>query len=178
MPDSSDPSELLLRYKSMNTDEKLESIFLCLQDVKTTNQKFLHAEQTVREIRDNTHENTRRINLVAYKSIDSEARQRRNNRLFWGIPEDPFNASAELLADKMSLDPDAICLQRAHRLGTLRQPRRRGPGGYVVIRHLPIVACFCDFYDFESFFLTLVDYKGQLTMLIETTHRKLLARFY
>ena len=79
--------DLLDRFKSMDIDQKLESIFICLHYVKSTNDRLLQAEKTVRELRETAHTNTQRINVLAYKSIGSEARQRRNNLIFWGIPE-------------------------------------------------------------------------------------------
>ena len=48
--------------------------------------------------------------LLSYKSIDAEACQRRNNLIFWGIPEsvgeDCIGTIKEFLSDKFSLDPD------------------------------------------------------------------------
>lgn len=94
-------------FKTLNTDEKLESIFVCLHDIKLTNQRLLKEEQTVHEICESTLANKARIDILAYKSIDSEARQRRNNLIFWGIPEvlneDCMLVLSKFLRDKLEL---------------------------------------------------------------------------
>ena len=74
-------------FKTMNIDDKLESIFVYLQDMRLTNQRLLKAEQTVCDLHDQTRVNSRCIDILINKSIDGEARQRRNNLIFRGIPE-------------------------------------------------------------------------------------------
>ena len=69
-------------FKTMNIDDKLESIFVYLQDMRLTNQRLLKAEQTVHE-HDHTHVNSRCIDILMYKSIDGKARLGRNNLIFW-----------------------------------------------------------------------------------------------
>ena len=89
--------------------------------MKATSDRLLNAERTVKQIRETTQVNSRRIDLLAYKSIDTESRQRRNNLLFWGIPEvrnEHYIAEvSNFLEDKLGLDGDAICIQREHRIG-------------------------------------------------------------
>ena len=163
LSDSPEITSLLQKFKSMNNDEKLESIFLCLHDVKSTSQRLLRAEETVRDIRDCTNQNTRRLNILAYKSIDSEARQRRNNLIFWGIPEnlaeDPAVVLSEFMSDKLDLDPVAICVQRVHRLGKLRQPRRQG-FGRPTVNYRPLIAAFRDYQDVELILSNASKLKG------------------
>ncbi|MEW8546070.1 MAG: hypothetical protein AB2693_21320 [Candidatus Thiodiazotropha sp.] len=146
---SSSPTYSIEHFKSLSINDKLESIFLGLQDVRSTNTRLLQAEQTVREIHESTRVNTDRINILAYKSIDIEARQRRNNLIFWGIPEgineDPMTVLAEFMSDKLGLDPDAICIQRAHRVGKLNRSRNRS----ATITHRPLIAAFRDYQDVE-----------------------------
>ena len=50
-------------FKTMNIDDKLESIFVYLQDMRLTNQRLLKAEQTVRE-HDHTRVNSRCIDIL------------------------------------------------------------------------------------------------------------------
>ena len=91
--------------------------------MKGVNERLAATESDVRELRDQADSNTDRLNLLAYKSIGTEACQRRNNIIFWGIPdimnEDCLQVIREyiFLSDRFSLDPDAICIQRAHRIG-------------------------------------------------------------
>ena len=71
-------------FKALNIDEKLDSIFLCLQNMYQVNERLATAEQDVRDLRDQTDLNSERLTILAYKSIDAEARQCRNNLIFWG----------------------------------------------------------------------------------------------
>ena len=92
-------------FNTMNIDDKLESIFVYLQDMRLTNQMLLKAEQTVRDLHDHTHVNSRCIDILTYKSNDGKARQRRNNLIFWGIPEivneECMTTLCKFLADKL-----------------------------------------------------------------------------
>ena len=92
-------------FKTMTIDDKLESIFVYLQDMRLTNQRLLKAEQTVRDLHDHTRVISRCRDILTYKSIDGEARQRRNNLIFWGIleiiNEECMTTLCEFLADKL-----------------------------------------------------------------------------
>lgn len=104
---SSPPLLSIEQFKSLNVDDKLENIFVCLHGLVTTNERLLKAEQTVFEIHNTGQVNKQRIDLLAYKSIDNESRQRRNNLIFWGIPEtrneDCSIVLSEFLSDKLGL---------------------------------------------------------------------------
>ena len=77
-----DTSQLLQNFKALSLDNKLETMFSCLLEVKATNDRLLNAERTVKHMQETTQVNCRPIDLLAYKSIDIESRQRRNNLLF------------------------------------------------------------------------------------------------
>lgn len=144
----------LEQFKSLDIDDKLTSMFVCLQEVKSTNQRLLKAEQTVHEIREFTLQNKACIETLAYKSIDMEARQRRNNLLFWGIPEvrneDCMAVLSEFLTDRLEIDAETICIQRAHRVGRPINNRRNVIGRSVSNqKHRPLIALFRDFQDVE-----------------------------
>ena len=140
-------------FKTMNIDDKLESIFVYLQDMRLTNQRLLKAEQTVRDLHDHTRVNSRRIDILAYKSIDVEARQRRNNLIFWGIPEfvneDCMTTLREFFADKLDLDPESISIQRIHRIGRRQHPGRTRANQATQNKHRPLIALFRDYQDVE-----------------------------
>ena len=140
-------------FKTMNIDDKLESIFVYLQDMRLTNQRLLKVEQTVRDLHDHTRVNSRRIDILAYKSIDGEARQRRNNLIFWGIPEfvneDCMTTLREFFADKLDLDPESISIQRIHRIGRRQQPGRTLANQATQNKHRPLIALFRDYQDVE-----------------------------
>ena len=146
-----DTSQMLKNFKELSLDNKLETMFSCLLDVKATNDRLLNAERTVKHIKETTQVNCRRIDLLAYKSIDIESRQRRNNLLFWGIPEgrdeDCIAEVKYFLGDKLGLDGDAISIQRAHRVGRIQ--RRTLIGRSANTRNRPLIALFGDYQDVE-----------------------------
>ena len=146
------PSQTLEQFKSMSVDNKLETIFVCLQDMKSTGERLLRAERTVRVLHDTTQANKQRIDVLAYRSIDAESRQRRNNLIFWGIPEslneDAMVVVSEFISDKLGIDSDVIFIQRAHRIGKLTSGRH-GRGQSTNIRHRPLIAGFRDYPDVE-----------------------------
>ncbi|MEW8562074.1 MAG: hypothetical protein AB2541_08210 [Candidatus Thiodiazotropha sp.] len=141
-------------FKSLNIDNKLDTIFACLREVKTTNQRLLKAERTVHEIRESTLQNSERIDILVYKSLDIEARQRRNNLIFWGVPEvrseDCLTVLSEFFSDRLELDPERICVQRAHRVGKLQSSKVTYIGQAVnKMKHRPLTAQFRDYQDVE-----------------------------
>ena len=97
------------------------------------------------QVVDVTNSHSSVLKTMAYKSIDLEARSRRNNLIFWGFVEIPnencFAIIRGFLADRLNLDPQNIYISRAHRLGPrkigIRNPRR------------PIIVNFRDFCDTE-----------------------------
>ena len=83
------------------------------------------------------------LRTLAYKSIDLEARSRRNNLLFWGLSENYnencFSVIREFIKHQLGLDADNMYLERAHRLG----PRRIGQRN----PKRPIIVNFRDYCD-------------------------------
>ena len=61
------------------------------------------------------------------------------------LSDDCVSTLNAFLTDRLNLDPDAIFIQRAHRLGKIRQrPHRAGQP-----KHRPIIAAFRDYPDVE-----------------------------
>jgi hypothetical protein len=91
-----------------------------------------------------TDRHTEYLRATTYKQVDAEARQRRNNLIFRGLAENPGENCFELIRDFMrnhlDLDPGAIYLSRAHRLG--RRSHNR-------ISRRPIIVNFRDYCDTE-----------------------------
>ena len=141
------------QFKSLSIDEKLEKIFVCLQDVSKFNARLTSAEGDIREIRGQVDPNSHMAELLAYKSIDAKARQHRNNLVFWGIPEalteDCHEVIRTALTEHFELDSDAICIQRAHRIGRIKQDRNRQGN----VRKRPIIVAFRDYQDCELILL-------------------------
>lgn len=80
-----------------------------------------------------------RLKLLEYRSIDLEARSRRKNLLFKGIPEkrneNCFNEVRKLIVEELDIQRD-MYLERAHRLGRFDNNKTR-----------PIIVAFRDFCD-------------------------------
>ena len=96
--------------------------------------------------------NTDRLKLLEYRSIDLEARSRRKNILFKGIPENRrencFEAVRNVIRDNLNIDRD-MYLERAHRLGHFDNNKTR-----------PIIVAFCDFYDVEDILNSAPNLRG------------------
>ena len=93
-----------------------------------------------------------RAGVAELRVIDLEARSRRNNLIFHGIPESNRHENEHDLTERLyflfgqqmgMLDPQIIqvLFQRIHRLGPPRIPRR----GHPPPKPRPIIACFRDF---------------------------------
>ena len=131
------------KFKEQGSESKLESIYECLQDIKFTNgDRPRCTEHTAR----GTHE---QLKLLSYKSIDIDARSRRSNLIFRGICEEKCEDSLvvvqNFLQDRLDIDPNAIHIHRAHRIGRLQT--RIGKQVHDQARYRPIIAAFRDFND-------------------------------
>ena len=95
-------------------------------------------------------EQNRFLNVLAYKSIDLEARSRRKNLVFHGLAECPsedcFQILRDFLWEEMGIDIDDLVIERLHRLGFLHKarlksntPRRPNIVTFYEDRHTDIV---------------------------------------
>lgn len=144
-------------FLKSSTDEKLNFIFdeLCSirgnQDYTNKGmmifqQSFQHMNEKLGHVIEVTNKNTNLLKTLAYKSIDQEARSRRNNLIFWGMSENYnencFHIIRDFIKNHLDLDSDRMYLARAHRLGPRkighRNPRR------------PIIVNFRDFCDTDT----------------------------
>ena len=83
------------------------------------------------------------------KLIDQEARSRRNNLVFHGVREDQGEDCARTVSNIISqvcskADSDRIVIERAHRLGRVPAPQRRG-----AVTPRPLIVRFLDYNDRE-----------------------------
>ena len=101
-------------------------------------------ETAVNTVRLTTVEHSSMIKLLNYRSLDLEARSRRKNLLFKGLCENASEDCISIIRDfiytELDLDSDAMCIDRAHRIG------KRGMRG---ISRRPIIVAFRDFQDTE-----------------------------
>ena len=134
-------------FENKDTDEKLTQMFSVLRcnqkkieqkvdSINKLNGRIQRVETIVNSYND-------RLKLLEFKSIDIEARSRRNNQLFRRIPEsrdeDCKRVVLNILEDKLGVDELPV-IEHAHRLG--RFNRLRGPR--------PIIVAFTFFSDTED----------------------------
>ena len=143
-------------FTNSSSENKLNMIFNELQQIRLSQETanrgmrtfqnyYTSMNEKLGHVVDVTNTNTSVLKTLAYKSIDMEARSRRNNLIFWGFFETPnencFSIIREFITDNLDLDPRRMYLTRAHRLGPreigYRNPRR------------PIIVNFRDFCDTE-----------------------------
>jgi len=103
-------------------------------------------DKTLGQVIQVTNTQTDFMKSLAYKSIDIEARSRRNNLIFRGFSENRgencFQLIRDFLSNHLDMDPRDLYLARAHRLGrpdTTKQFQRR-----------PIIVLFRDYDDIET----------------------------
>ena len=147
----------ITEFVNCSSEDKLNLIFHELRHIRENQEQtnngmlnfqdnFLHMHQKLEQVVQVTNRNTDLLRTLAYKSIDQEARSRRNNLIFWGISENYdencFSLIREFIKNHIDLDADRMYLARAHRLGQrkigYRNPKR------------PIIVHFRDFCDVED----------------------------
>ena len=139
-----------------STDDKLNFICNELRVIRSgqeqINRNMLTFQQSFRRVNDKlcevievTNKNTHVLKTLAYKSIDLEARSRRNNLVFWGLienyHENCFDKIRDLIQRHLDINAGEMYMARAHRLGP-RKIGQRNP-------KRPIIVNFRDFCDTE-----------------------------
>ena len=109
----------------------------------SVNQNSVQVNQV--NLRMNRHELL--LKLLAYKSIDSDARSRRRNLVFHGLAEikneDCLYKLGEFLWEEMSIDIDDLYIERLHRLGSIQKARQGVTDPNEPVRR-PIIVAFND----------------------------------
>ena len=83
------------------------------------------------EIKGDIHEFDLKIKSLEYRAIDQEARSRRNNLIFWGIPEaisadeNCETVVKEFLKTNLQVNTESFIIQRAHRNGRFSRGKTR-----------------------------------------------------
>ena len=128
-------------YGSLNTDDKLCVMFARMSSIEQKVDDCLSFHNQVKFIENSVYQHDVRLKLLEYKSIDLEARSRRNNLIIGGIDEmkgeDCHSIIARFLKDNLQIDP-CPAIPRAHRLGRFRPNSTRA-----------IIVYFLDFRDTE-----------------------------
>ena len=138
----------------MSTDDKLVSLFeIMIDGFGSMNSRVNNIENNVHALISESAQSERRIKLLEYKSIDQEARSRRNNLIFRGFREvvgsdDCISIIQNFLSDQ--LDMQDVTIQRAHRLGSLRGTAMRTGQVGQRRKSRPIIVCFRDYKDVQD----------------------------
>lgn len=117
----------------------------CSMGMDKFHKSLTQMDQKVGQIANVTNSQTELMRALAYKSIDLEARSRRNNLIFRGLVEDKnencYTVICDFLDSKLGIDGSNIYIMRAHRLGA------RVPGKNFHKR--PIIVNFRDYGDID-----------------------------
>ena len=127
--DIEQPNMTKERFRTLPTDEKLVTLFDLMVNVGTLDSRVTSVEHHVSHLLQDRNDTNIRLKVLEYKSIDAEARSRRDNLIFRGIPEVLVIENCEdiiksFLRDELHIEP-SVCVQRAHRIG---RPGARAPG--------------------------------------------------
>ena len=123
-------------YDTLETEEKLN---LILSKVTLNEKRFKNLESICGSVVKHSKRLTKietvikshedRIRLIEYKSIDLEARSRRNNILFYGLSEsrneDCKNIIVDNLRNELNITIQESDISRAHRLGRYEGTKKR-----------------------------------------------------
>lgn len=124
-----------IRNEQVNCSRSLVNITGYLSQVDAKVQQVINVTDAQTEL----------LKALCYKSIDQEARSRRNNLTFRGIVEKKgencYDLILDFLQNKLDIEPRDIYIARAHRLGA------RVPGKNFHKR--PIIVNFRDFGDVD-----------------------------
>ena len=143
-------------FSSMNSEEKLNALFTKMTNVEQSqnacNRRLSAIIETahnkVKRLEEHSSKHDEQLKILTYKSIDIEARSRRNNLIFHGLAdvvnENSKDIVNQFLANELEIDPLWAPIDRAHRLG----PRVRVRSGPSATRR-PLIAAFSSYPDTE-----------------------------
>ena len=125
-------------HSLLSVDDNLDFIMTQLKPLPAIEKKVNHLDQKlsrtvddVAEIKGDIHEFDLKIKSLEYRAIDQEARSRRNNLIFWGIPEaisadeNCETVVKEFLKTNLQVNTESFIIQRAHRNGRFSRGKTR-----------------------------------------------------
>jgi len=146
-------------YNGLSTDDKLSLILSKLTTNETHMSTLQHKFDTafgkggqMAKLEKTVQVQSDRLTALEYRSIDIEARSRRNNLLFKGFPEDRNENCAATISDFIKnrlMIADEMSIQRVHRLGQFNHDRDRF-----------IIVAFTNYTDTESILAQAYKLKG------------------
>ena len=144
-------------FDDASMEIKLTMIFEDLQVLKTGQKNINKGMSTIKstvattckkvdEVINVTNNNVSLLKLLSYKSIDIEARSRRNNLIIRGVSEEHdencFHTVRHFICDHINLDANGMFLVRVHRL----RARRRGLRPFEP-QKCPLIVAFRNYTD-------------------------------
>ena len=147
-----------INFSSLNVDEKLSHIVDKLNSLERSNNEIMKFSQQLNSLKvkvDSAEQRTVNhelfLKVLAYKSIDIEARSRRCNLIFHGLSESTNeNLSDEMrnfMWYEMGLTYDDFYIHRVHRLGSLYKAKQKN-GTENPKR--PVIIAFQDYHSTEK----------------------------
>lgn len=115
-------------FKQLSMDDKLIAMFDEMGKMANKVDQCLHLHNRVNDLETHIDDHSARLTLLEYKSIDMEARSRRNNLIFGGIQEDKDEnchvTISNFLRDHLDITTSPS-MARAHRLGRFKRDSTR-----------------------------------------------------
>lgn len=155
-------------FTNKNTDDKLNIIYdqltknyekiqaietsqsKCISDIYNVNKGYITTKHKLDKIEELCDVHTQTLRRLTYHSIDQEARSRRNNIIFYGITENTRYNDRDIIlmfmCDELNIDTSQMCIERAHRLGTLHSPTNRSKND----PKRPLIVKFRDYIDTDT----------------------------
>lgn len=139
--------------------EKLNNLEQANRTLVNFSQSLSNVQSKVDSIDKRSSDHELFLRVLAYKSIDMEARSRRRNLLFHGLAEVKNERCCELIRnfmeDEMGIDADELYIERAHRLGSLFNARQKSQ-----TPRRPIIVAFYDYASTETVLNASYSLKG------------------
>ena len=143
-------AELLQSVKSKQCE--------CLHDIQSISGTIKQTTRRINNMENQINRQVDMLKLLSYKSLDLEARERRNNLIFWGIFEnfriDCQSIILNFLSDELNIDSTHVSIERAHRMNTSKRrnqyndPKR------------PIIVRFSNYNDVDNIMNSAYKLKG------------------
>lgn len=123
----------------------------CEKTINSVKQSTVKATSRIDELEEIVQRQEERIQLLSYVSIDKEARDRRNNVVFYNITEKSKHTSERSLIisfmeNELDIDTSDMCIDRAHRIGLLSQEPYKSRSD----PKRPLIVRFRDYIDTET----------------------------
>ena len=148
-------------FHSLSMDDKLSHMYEKLQNLELSNQtisqttaqisqKLNTVQGKVGHVENKLNGHEIFLKVLAYKSMDIEARSRRCNLIFHGLAEFKNECLSDVLKDflwnEMGIDADSLFIDRFHRLGSLIKAKQKRPNENP---RRPVIIAFQDYKSVE-----------------------------